>query len=163
LLYLQSGGRTRPFERANEVWALPLAGDEKPRQLTSTPFTKEDARFSPDGRWIAYQSNETGRMEIYIQSFSKAPVKQQVSTRGGTRPRWRRDGKELFYLDPELTLTAVSVQISATSVKVSGPTPLFQRPADSYYNVALDGRFLMDITTPRPLTVITNWATSWRQ
>jgi hypothetical protein len=87
----------QPMGEARDLWVLPLDGDRKPVPLAQTPFKETTGRFSSDGRWIAYQSNETGRAEVYVQSFPDPKVKVQVSRRGGGTPFWRGDGRELFY------------------------------------------------------------------
>ena len=81
-----------------DLWALPLDGDRKPFPVVQTTFEERDGQFSPDGKWIAYQSNESGRVEIYVQPFPGTGRKERISTSGGTQVRWRRDGKELFYI-----------------------------------------------------------------
>lgn len=80
-----------------DLWALPLFGDRKPFLVAQTPFEETEGRFSPDGRWIAYQSNESGRTEIYVKPFPGSGGRSQVSTDGGTNAQWGRDGRELFY------------------------------------------------------------------
>lgn len=79
---------------------LPLEGDRKPLPYLQTPFREHLGQFSPDGRWVAYFSNESGGYQIYVQGFPKSGAKFMVSAGGGVRPRWRRDGKELYYLFP---------------------------------------------------------------
>lgn len=81
-----------------DIWALPMRGDAKPFPVVETSFNERDGQFSPDGRWIAYQSNESGRFEIYAQSFPGTNGKVQVSSNGGAMARWRDDGRELFYV-----------------------------------------------------------------
>jgi len=93
---------------------LPVAdnqkpGDRKPYAFLSTPFNEQGGVFSPDGRWVAYQSNESGRDEIYVRPFPGPGGQWQVSTAGGSDPRWRPDGKELYYLAPDLKLMAAAV------------------------------------------------------
>ncbi|MBI4460255.1 MAG: PD40 domain-containing protein, partial [Acidobacteria bacterium] len=113
-----------------QLWVLPLAGDpstgtgqgRKPFLFEKTDFVNTQAQISPDGRWIAYLSNESGRDEVYIQSFPKAGTKRQVTANGGVQPRWRRDGKELFYIGMDQMLMAVAVKGEA-SLEIGGPTP----------------------------------------
>src|SRR5262249_38940792 len=83
-----------------DLWVLPLFGDRKPFPFLQTPFAESGGRFSPDGKWVAYQSNESGRSEVYVQPFPGPGAKFQISTDGGANPLWRRDGKELFFLGP---------------------------------------------------------------
>src|SRR6185503_5165814 len=147
----------------SDVWALKMAGDKKPFPVVQTGFQEGGARFSPDGQWITYQSNKSGRPEIYLQPFPGPGADVQVSTNGGTTPRWRRDGREIFYLAPDGRMMAVSIRPSA-----AGNTPVLDAPIALFdansveYMVAPDGqRFLLYVTTPAPLTsplsVILNW------
>ena len=80
-----------------DIWAMPIDGDRKPFPIVKTSFNELWATFSPDGKYIAYQSNESGRNEIYVHEFPEARNKWQVSTEGGVEPYWRGDGRELFY------------------------------------------------------------------
>lgn len=149
-----------------DLWVLPLDGDRKPFAFAQTEFEESDARFSPDGRWIAYQSNETGRNEIYVQPFPGPGGKVRISTGGGTNPQWRDDGRELFYR-AAAQLMAVPITITGPRLEAGTPATLFslaQRAINSTQAAAYttsDGqRFL--ITTPTdasiaPLTVILNW------
>jgi eukaryotic-like serine/threonine-protein kinase len=92
-----------------DVWVLPLEGDRKPFPFLQTPFRENEGRFSPDGRWIAYRSNESGRPEVYVQTFPAGGGKWQVSTSGGLLPQWRGDGREVFYTSTDRKLMAVDV------------------------------------------------------
>jgi serine/threonine protein kinase len=158
-----------------DVWVLPLesksSGDRQPYSFVDTPFDDSQAAFSPNGQWVAYQSNEGGPLEIYVQPFPGPGAKQQISNGGGSSPRWRRDGKELFYLTPDAKLMAVPIGgQSSTMVEAGPPVALFQTRMSGLggvagnvrpqYDVAGDGRFLMNITTEEtisPITVILNW------
>ena len=99
-----------------DIWALPLDGDRKPFPVVQTNFEERDGQFSPDGKWIAYQSNESGRFEIYVQPFP-GPARKwgPISTNGGAQVRWRRDGKELFYIALDDRLMAVPIQLDKNS------------------------------------------------
>ena len=149
-----------------DVWVLPLEGeDREPRPLLNTPFMEVRGRFSPDGLWIAYESDESGRAEVYVQSFSGTGGKWQISTNGGTEPQWSRDGRELYYVAPDLKMMGVDVEIGET-FEAGIPEPLFTvslRPitTNNRFLVAPDDRFLLlsslrDETTP-PTTLILNW------
>jgi len=152
-----------------DLWTLPLTGDEKPSPWLDTPFTETLGQFSPDGRWIAYQSNESGQFEIYVQSFPVASGKWQISTQGGTQPRWRADGKELFFIAPDLKLMAAGVIASTATFDATPPVALFQTRivggpnqfAKHQYAVSRDGRFLiiepLEEPTATPITLILNW------
>jgi Tol biopolymer transport system component len=158
-----------------DLWALPLFGDRKQLRVTETPFNEVGARISPDGHWIAYLSDESPgpRFQLYIQSFPEPGRKLQVSTNGAFIPRWGRDGKELFYVEPDLTLMAVPIKYTGSSLEAGAPTRLFKAPIDSStlgngrsYDVAEDGRFLINVVpaaasqarASAPITVILNWA-----
>ena len=149
-----------------DLWAVRLPASEtvNPLQITSTPHAERDARFSPDGRWIAYESNESGRPDVWVQAFPEGTGRQQVSANGGVGPRWSRDGKELFYVAPDLTLMSVSTTSAAGGLKLGTPQRLFQSRAfdgNADYDVARDGRFLLKIPSrdaaAAPIVVIHNW------
>ena len=95
LIYLEENSITRA-----DLWMLPLTGERKPFLLLRTPFEERDAVFSPDGRWIAFESDESGAPEIYVTPVDAVGSRRPVSLTGGQTPRWRRDGKELFYMAP---------------------------------------------------------------
>jgi Tol biopolymer transport system component len=148
-----------------DVWVLPLDGDRKPVAVVQTPFHEVSGMFSPDGHWLAYQSNESGPFEVYVMPFPGPGGKWQVSTAGGTEPRWRRDGQELFYLGLDGTLMVAAVK-SGGGFDVGAVQSLFQaRPRTgkgSPYDVSADGqRFLINtlpvLTDRPPFTVVFNW------
>jgi eukaryotic-like serine/threonine-protein kinase len=154
-----------------DLWVLPLVGDRNARPFLRTHFEKRDGQFSPDGRWVTYSSDESGRFEVYVQSFPDAATKLQVSRTGGTRPRWQRDGQQLFYLAPDGTLMATSIEKGGTPG--GGPAkPVFKTPNAGrgfddwydWYDVNSDGsRFLFavpSVGTEPSITVILNWATA---
>jgi eukaryotic-like serine/threonine-protein kinase len=153
-----------------DLWVLPVAGDEKPFPLIETPrFREHHGRFSPDGRWVAYVSNESGRDEIYVVPFPRADGRWQVSTSGGSWPRWRGDGRELFYVAADGNVMAVPVNARSAGFLNDPPARLFQLNPQllgsiAYlYDVSDDGtRFLVNRSTgtmtPAPLTVVINWS-----
>ena len=124
--------------------------------------------FSPDGRWIAYVSDESGRGEVYVQSFPLSGEKRQISTNGGSEPSWRKDGLELFYLAADRNLTAVPLKLGA-KVEAGWPKPLFAVPDSARrYSYAATGdgrRFLVTRTAGEmpPLTVVVNWQAGWKR
>ena len=156
-----------------------MDGDGKPWVLLKTPFRESVGRFSPDGRWVAYHSTESGRAEIYVRPFvaptaagaeATAPSGQwQVSTAGGLYPRWRNDGKELYYVAPDGHLIAAPITVRGAAVEPGTPVSLF--PTRIYgggldnqqgwqYDAARDGRFLINSVvdaTASPITLIQNW------
>jgi WD40-like Beta Propeller Repeat len=154
-----------------DVWAVPSGGGE-PIPLARTKFEEREAQFAPDGRWIAYQSNESGRFEIYAQPFQRAGERVRVSTSGdgGVEPRWRSDGRELFYisLDGQLTAVPVTLTKEGGGLRPGAPARLFRAPVGPlqdlslhHYIVSPDGRrFLMDtiVAAPAPpIVVVQNW------
>jgi serine/threonine protein kinase len=146
------------------VWVLPLFGDRKPVPYLESVFDEGFPKVSPNGQWLAYQSNETKRNEIYVQSFPKPGGKWQVSTDGGTSPVWSRDGKELFFLGANGKMMAVDVRSGAGNKFDNGlPKPLFDLPNGALsFDVNRDGRFLIaapvEQTSGAPITVVVNWA-----
>ena len=152
-----------------DLWILPTSGDRKPIPFLTTPADETFGQFSPDGKWIAYDSDESGRREVYVQGFAPDRVpatavgKWLISAAGGNKPRWRHDGKELFYLALDGKMTAVPVKSGAT-FEPGVPVPLFEAHTSGFtpYDVSPDGRFL--INTPvdsdassTPITVVLNW------
>jgi serine/threonine protein kinase len=164
-------GRTILFnnlspKRPADVWALPLEGDRKATPVLSAPFAEDQAQLSPDGRWIAYRSYESGRYEVYVQSFPPSGGKWQISTAGGNEPQWRRDGKELFYTAPGNKLMAVEVRAGGALLEAGIPKELFEFRGGpvfrNRYAVAGNGeRFLVvaldEQTSSAPITVVLNW------
>jgi dipeptidyl aminopeptidase/acylaminoacyl peptidase len=160
-------GRTITFTRQDQntrldVWTLDLATG-KAAPYTGTTATETQGHISPDGRWMAYQSNETGRFEIYLAPIPPTGAKWQVSAAGGVVPHWRRDGKELFYVNAELKLLAVPITLGATPL-IGAPQMLFaMRPAITtpvVYDQTDDGqRFIINARTgedlpPQPMTIV---------
>lgn len=117
----------RDVETGSDVWVLPLTGGETPRAILDSRFEEGEARFSHDGRWLAYQSDESGRVEIYVRAYPGPGGKRQVSVEGGTQPRWRRDGRELYFRRGEAVM-AVEVS-TAVGFETSVPRALFEGPS----------------------------------
>jgi Tol biopolymer transport system component len=149
---------------SNDLWLLPMTGERKPTPFLRTNFNEVEARFSPNGRWVAYVSDESGRPEVYVRSFQGAAEKWKVSSGGGELPRWRRDGKELFYLAPDHRLMAVTVKTEG-AFEVGNPAALFRvgEGLREYEIEASGQRFLVNIgasgAQSLPLTVVVNWTT----
>ena len=167
-----SDGKYLAYSTATDVWALPLTGDREPLRVTQTPLYEEiNAVFSPDGRWIAYQSDESsgvtrsGEGDVYVQSFPQQGFRKQVSAAGGFTPRWSHDGRELFYVAPDGVLTSVSISPPGVPIEVGAPKPLFPvrfgltpLGVSARYSVSKDGRFLMRLaSSDLTITVIINW------
>ncbi len=155
------------YGRGPDLWYLSFP-ELKATQFLKASSTLKSGRFSPDGKWVAYSSNESGRWEIYVSSFPDAKGKWQVSNTGGDQPRWRSDGKELFYLSADSKIMAAPVK-TGTKFDVGAPVPLFQaNPREMVatselfsYDVSSDGqRFLINTqlkTEATPMSVILNW------
>jgi Tol biopolymer transport system component len=149
-----------------DILVLPTFGDRKPLPVVVGPFVENQPMFSPDGSLVAYSSTESGRMEIYVQTFPSAGGKWQVSSAGGSDPSWRADGKELYYRSPDQKLMAVDIR-SGADFQAGIPQPLFPvriRPGNprNRYLPAADGqRFLVVAPLGRdsitPTTIVLNW------
>jgi serine/threonine protein kinase/Tol biopolymer transport system component len=147
----------------NSIWVLPLFGDRKPFRHVQTEFQESQPRLSPDGRWLAYRSNESQRNEIYVVSFPQSGGKWQISTEGGQDPVWSRDGRELYYYSPDGKIMSVDIK-AGPQFRFGVPKALFEvRIATSYtsFEVSKDGRFLLpalvEQETSKPMTVVLNW------
>ncbi len=152
-----------------DIWAVPLEGDRRPISVVQTNFDERDGQFSSDGKWIAYQSNESGQYEIYVQPFPGPGRRIRVSRSGGAQVRWRRDRKELFYIGLDSRLMAVPIQLGNLAVETGDPKPLFSTHlgevlaggSTQQYIVSDDGqRFLMNNIEEEPIStmrLIVNW------
>jgi Tol biopolymer transport system component len=150
-----------------DLWILPMSGDRKPVPFLQTVFNEQQARFSPDGKWIAYTSDESGSPEVYVRTFPASGGKWRVSTNGGAEPQWRRDGKELFYVASDKKLMAVDVKLGAT-FEADAPKTLFETRVlvltsfRNHYAVTADGQRFLVVTTLEetgitPISVVVNW------
>jgi Tol biopolymer transport system component len=148
-----------------DLWVLALGDEGKPTPLLHSKYNESQGQFSPDGKWIAYVSDESGSPQVYVQSFPTLTGKWQVSSAGGSQPRWRHDGKELFYLAPDRKLMAVSVKTGQTfdsdSPQVLFETMLPFEAQRQSYNISADGqRFLVNAPVEAessPFTIVLNW------
>jgi len=174
---LYSRGDLFWFTKTNtEIWVLPLAKESKPRPFVQTAVGADDGQFSPDGRWVAYTSRESGREEVYAVPFEAAKVsstgpksltspggKWQISSSGGRRPRWRGDGKEIFYLGLDNQVMAAEVESRGNSIEARQAERLFGAavaPAGEPYDVTSDGkRFVINTISNKntSLTLVVNW------
>lgn len=158
-------------ENGYDLWAVPTSGDKKPIPVATTSNEERDGQFSRDVRWVAYSSNVSGRSEIYVQPFPGPGGKVPVSTVGGAQPRWRHDGKEIFYIAADNSLMSVPLKFSASGDSVEPDTPvlLFRTRIFSnvtggkqQYAVSRDGQRFLAIVPPEdaavsPITVLLNW------
>jgi len=156
-----------------DTWLLTLGGEPKASPLIESPFDKAQARISPDGRWITYVTNDSGTYQVVVQSFPDPNGgRWQITAQGGIEPKWKHDGRELYYLALDGKLMAVPVNPDRT-FQAGSPTVLFQTPLvvnrgqsprDRRYDVAPDGRFLIAVptavATQQPVTVVVNWTAS---
>jgi serine/threonine protein kinase len=170
IVFHKLSGKTRA-----DIWILPLSGDRKPFAYLETQFSEREARFSPNGRWIAYTSDETGPRELYVQSFPIGRGQWQIS-RGGAGPaQWRGDGKEIFYVSGG-KLMAVEVKTDGDTFEMGTPqvlfdirgTPLPGALGGSAFDVSTDGqRFLIGMpvqeATSAPITVVLNWTSDLKR
>jgi Tol biopolymer transport system component len=153
------------FKTVFDLWALSLSGDQKHFPVARSEHGEREGQLSPDMRWVAYDSTESGRREVWVQPFPPTGAKWQLSTGGGSSPRWRGDGRELFYVAADGKLTAVATETGST-FEGGAPRPLFQTMfrggVYASYAVSHDGkRFLINVP-PRvddvtPITVVMNW------
>ncbi|MCI0612653.1 hypothetical protein L0244_06660, partial [bacterium] len=153
----------------SDLWILPMVGDRKPVEFLKGEFNESQAQISPDSKWIAYSSDESGKSEVYVQTFPSKDGKWQISTSGGSMPSWRGDGKEIYYWAMDRNLMAVSLNPS-TDFEAALPQPLFKidfRRAELGWNKQYipsnDGeRFLVNTVLAQaartPITVVMNWS-----
>lgn len=159
---------SKPSPKGNpDIWVLPLTGNQTPFPYVNSDAGENDAKFSPNVRWVAFSSNESGKDEVYVQAFPQSGAKWQVSTGGGASPEWRNDGKELFYISPSKKLMSVDVTSAGANFEQGIPKVLFDVDVDVYnapnrYAVSKDGkRFLVNWAAEGsrryPITVAVNW------
>jgi Tol biopolymer transport system component/DNA-binding winged helix-turn-helix (wHTH) protein len=172
LLYDAFGG-----SQGSEPWALPLTPEQRGAPLKPQPFLetkfKTFGQFSPDSRWVAYESDESQPPEIYVAPFSRPTEKHQISPNGGARPRWRQDGKEIFYLTPGGQLMAAEVGIQGDTLEVGAVRELFSGiplGAGYFYDVSADGQRVLAAVRmaatqkdSEPITLVQNWATALKR
>jgi serine/threonine protein kinase len=174
LMYLSVNPETKA-----DLWVLPMQGDHTPYVFLRTPFREAYGVFSPDGQWVAYQSNESGRSQVYVRPFfepgqpgtgTASDQWWQISTDGGASPVWRPGGQELYYLDPSGAMMAVSITVKGNKLEPGTPQKLFPTriaqggrdvQQSRQYDVTADGRFLinteLDDDAGTPITLIQNW------
>jgi Tol biopolymer transport system component len=157
---------------SGSIFALPLTPNAKPIPFTKNAFVQQQAQFSPDGRWVAYQSNESGRFEVYVAPFPGPGGKRQVSATGGTLPRWRADGKELFYLTQDQRLMAADIALKPDAAEVGAVHALFKgllAGSTFRYDVSADGQHFLGIVPQEesggvePLVLVQNWPTGLKK
>jgi eukaryotic-like serine/threonine-protein kinase len=161
-----------------DLWVLPLEGAQKPAPFVAKPYNETQGQFSPGPvgtRWIAYTSDDSGQFEIYVEPFPAGTDRFRISSGGGTQPRWRRDGKELYYIAPDRKLMAVEVK-TTPRFEHGVPKPLFDSHILSFgtsvgeirWAPAVDGKRFLFITrgeelASSPITVVVNWQAAFKQ
>jgi Tol biopolymer transport system component len=166
-------------ETQSDLWVLPMDGDRTPYVFLQTPHRETYAAFSPDGKWVAYNSNESGRAEVYVRAFFErgqrdartAGEERQISTDGGAFPAWNPEGHELYWLDPSGAMMAASITVTGKKLASGTPQMLFRtriarggrdQQQGRQYDVAAGGRFLinteLDEDAATPITLILNWS-----
>jgi Tol biopolymer transport system component len=165
LIYLINTRQNR-----EDLWLLPLEGDRKPMSFLATPFSEASARFSPDGRWVAYESDVSGAPEIYVRPFHDPGGTWRVSSGGGRTPTWRGDSREIYFVTPDSTMMAAQVT-GVAPFRTASPVALFKivslESPDTHYDVFPDGkRFLVNqriSSKEEPINVLVNWAATLRK
>jgi Tol biopolymer transport system component len=163
--FLLYGSNTNTPDVGADLWLLPMTGDRKPLPFLSTRFQEYLGLFSPDGRWVMYQSNESGRYEIYVTSFPDPANKWRISLDGGTFPRWRADGREVFFLGSDNRLMAAEVDGNGASFTVGPVRALFETHARANwpYVVTPDGQRFLVNTFEESGAMVVNVTVNWRQ
>jgi hypothetical protein len=148
-----------------------MTGDRKPFAVVQTPFEEDEGQISPDSEWVAYVSNESGRLEVYVQSFPRPGERIRISNSGGSQVRWAPDGRELYYVAPDNRLMAVPLirDTNGATLTAGEPQPLFETRlayganvsgSKPQYAVAHGGRFLLNVRVdearPLPITILLN-------
>jgi hypothetical protein len=155
-------------QSVDDVWLIAATGDGVSRPLLSQPFVDRDARVSPDGRWIAYVSEETGRPEVSVRRMGGASRREVISAGGGDQPVWRRDGSELFFVDPDGRLMAARMRTAAETAPLAGAPSVVPIPRVGFghfgtqYDVSPDGQrfYLLDRRrdpAPSEIVFVTRW------
>jgi Tol biopolymer transport system component len=148
---------------AGGIWVHPQSGDKKPYSYLHSQFREAEAKLSPDGKWLAYRSNESKRQEVYVVSFPTSDAKFQISTNGGRIPVWSRDGRELCFISADDKMMAVKINTVGGKFQASVPQPLFdvRLGNNPNFDVSKDGRFLIPAVVNEPeneqMTVVLNW------
>jgi Tol biopolymer transport system component len=155
-------GKYISFIRETDLWIVPVQGERTATRFVQTKGNDRRGRFSPDGRLFAYESDFSGRFEVYVQRVPPTAERVQVSANGGGSAYWRSDGKELFFVESDRTIMAVDVS-PGTPVQVGTPRKVFDVPGlinNGRFVVTAEGRFLVPLRKdePLPITVVLNWA-----
>jgi len=167
--------RTKGTANGTDIWVLPLTPERpgaglKPYPFAQTPYNEEDGRFSPDGKWIAYNSDESQRVEVYVAHFPDGGGKRQISVAGGSTPRWRKDGKEIYYIAADGKVMSAAVVLKGDAIQIGDVQPLFTPPAnlsiDAFEVFGNGQRFLIlpqQEVVDEGVTVVLNWAAALKK
>jgi Tol biopolymer transport system component len=152
----------------NDIWIIPQFGDKKPFPYLNSEYREDGARLSPNGQFLAYESDESKREEVYVQTFPEHGGKWQISTAGGHFAVWSRDGRELYFLGEDRKIMAVEVKGEGKNFQAGVPKPLFNTTINDPFDVSKDGRFLLQVPLEQasaniPLTVVTNWQSALKK
>jgi hypothetical protein len=170
-LIFVAGGR---IIARSDLWVLPLSGDRQPFAFADSPSVETQPRFSPDGAWVLFTSNESGSLEVYARPVSGAGGRERISLNGGRLGLWSRDGTEVFFLSLDNTIMSATVRREAGTLHVEAIRPLFRIPyrrvrLDAYpYAVSPDGRqflvnSLLEESVPPAISLLVNWQTLTRK
>jgi len=152
LLFSQSNPVT-----GGDIWFLPFTGDRKARPVVDNRFNEGTARLSPDGRWLAYVSDESGRAEVYVQAFPGATTSQRVSQSGGTLPKWSADGSRIYFLSPDAWIMEAPVSRQRGAISVGVPVRVVPASGQDFMPSSDGRRFLLlESAKPRSLALV-NW------
>jgi Tol biopolymer transport system component len=165
LLYMASPASRASINTGNAIWVLPMIGERKPFPFVEATRNASNGHFSPNGRWVAYESNDSGQFESYIAAFAGKGARRQVSANGGFSPVWRHDGREIFYLrSGSSQLMAADVRENGAALEIGAVHALFGpiRAVGQSYDVSPDGKQILTATDTEPnatehLTVVQNW------
>jgi Tol biopolymer transport system component len=170
--YLVFDRRPTSRQGMSEIQIYPFDGDHKTYSLLNAAYANSDGQVSPDGHWIAFVTSQTSRSEVYISNFPKPTGKWQISSTGGQTPRWRRDGKVLFYATQDGMLMAVEVTPGKGDLAVGASKPISQKPValrgwNAIYDVSPDGQRFAAARVKKgslhaPLTLLSNWTHALR-
>jgi Tol biopolymer transport system component len=157
-------GEADPTGAKEGLWVVPAQGDRKPVPYVPADADHRDARFSADGRFVAYTSDESATPQVYVETFPAGGGKWQISTSGGSNPRWRADGRELYYLSPAAELMAAAITLTPRFTP-EAPVKLFDTWIRSYlsnFDVSADGQRFLSMApdadfVPTPMNILINW------
>ena len=164
LLYVRTDWAAEPRKRSTDLWRYDVSTGAD-AAVVSTPADEEEAAISPDGRWLAYTSNETGRLQVFVRPFAGTTPRWQLSTEGGNMPQWRADSRQIAYITENRRIVGNAFSPD-TGVHTGSPEVLFSHPGLRAYNLSRDFKRALVTIVPddelaEPLTLVMNWAADW--